>query len=333
MADSPTFYIFHGNDSIRLQRELGKMSAALGEDGDLNRSDFDGAETPAVEALAAVKSLPFLAEKRLVIVRGLISHITRAGAGAAGKKAVDRLIAELPSLPDYARLALVESQALPESNRVLKAARQMKNGYIGSFQAPKNLTGWIVKRAKDEYGAAITSRAASAIAAVVQHDVRRADNELHKLVCYVDGEHAIDEADVAALTPYLPEANVFETVDAIALGDGDRALELIDRSLRENPRDPGFGLFSLIVRHFRLLLMAKDYLNQGGQPDPPQLSKALGAHPFSASKAARQSNAFTPEQLDRVLRRLQRYDQDMKTGRIEPRLALDLLVSSLARQK
>ena len=31
------------------------------------------------------------------------------------------------------------------------------------------------------------------------------------------------------------------------------------------------------------------------------------------------------------MKHLQRYDQDMKTGRIEPRLALDLLVTSLAR--
>ena len=41
-------------------------------------------------------------------------------------------------------------------------------------------------------------------------------------------------------------------------------LELIQQSLRDNPRDPGFGLFMLIVRQFRLLLMTRDHLDQGG---------------------------------------------------------------------
>ena len=126
MTGAPQFYIFHGDDSISRDEALARMRQSMGEDGDLNRSEFDGAVTPVPEVLAAVKSLPFLADKRLVIARGLISHITRRGAGQAGKTATDRLIAELPGLPDFARLVLVEDDLLSDSNRVLKAARSWK---------------------------------------------------------------------------------------------------------------------------------------------------------------------------------------------------------------
>ena len=85
MSAAPRFYIFHGDDSISRDEALARMKEAMGKDGDLNRSEFDGALTPVPEVLAAVKSLPFLADKRLVIARGLISHITRRGAGQAGK--------------------------------------------------------------------------------------------------------------------------------------------------------------------------------------------------------------------------------------------------------
>lgn len=332
MKPAPAFYIFHGDDDISREQALAKMRSAMGADGDLNRSEFDGALVPVPEVLAAVKSFPFLSDKRLVIVKGLISHITRRGAGQVGKKASDRLIAELPNLPDYARLVMVEAAPLSDKNRLLKAARGMKNGYIGTFKKPKNLTSWIVNRAKAEYGAEITLQAAQAVASVVSDDLRRADNELYKLVCYVNGAHPIHEADVAALTPYVPEANVFEMVDALANGDGSRALQLIHQALHDNPRDPGFGLFGLIVRQFRLLLMVSDHLNQGGGTGNQTVAKALGIHPFVAGKVAQQSRAFTIEQLDFILKRLQRYDQDMKTGRIEARLALDLLVTSLARK-
>ena len=331
MSGVPRFYILHGEDSISLGQALAKMRAALGDDGDFSRSEFDGAQTPVPEALAAVKSLPFLADKRLVIVKGLISHITRKGAGAAGKAAVDRLIEELPNLPEYARLVLVEDETLADNNRVLKAANDLNTGYIRRFRAPKDLTAWIISRARDEYEAEIEPQGAQAIASLVGDDLRRADSELYKLVCYVDDEHAIREEDVAALTPYVPEANIFEMVDALAKGDGGRALELIHQSLHDNPRDPGFGLFTMIARQFRLLLMAKDQLATGGSSQAPALARALRVPPFVAGKLIVQSRVFTVNQLDTILKRLQRYDQDMKTGRIAPRLALDLLATSLAR--
>jgi DNA polymerase-3 subunit delta len=329
---TPQFYIFHGDDIISRDEALGRMRQSMGEDGDLNRSEFDGAVTPVPEVLGAVKSLPFLADKRLVIVRGLVRHITRKGAGQAGKTASDRLIDELPRLPEFARLVLVEDEILSEGNRVLKAAGQMQNGFVRAFGKPQNLTRWVIERAKNEYAAEITPPAASAIASVVNGDLLRADNELCKLVAYVDGERAISEEDVAALTPYVPEANVFEMVDALANGDGKRALELIQQSLHDDPKDPGFRLFSLIVRQFRLLVMTRDHLDQGGGSQGGVIAKAVGVHPFAAGKLATQARRFRAQQLDAILKRLQRYDQDMKTGRIQPRLALDLLATSLASE-
>ncbi len=330
MSATPTFYILHGDDSFSRGVALARMRGAMGEDGDLNRSEYEGADITVPEALAAVKSLPFLADKRLVIVRGLISHITRKGAGKAGKRATDRLIDELPGLPAFARLVLVEDKALTDGNRVLKAARKTNNGFISEFRAPQNLTRWIMERAKSEYDAAITPQAAHAIASVVDDDLQRADNELFKLVTYVDGEHPINEDDVAVLTPYVPEANVFEMVDALASGDGKRALELIKQSLRDDPRDPGFKLFGLIVRQFRLLVMTRDHLDQGGGSQAEVIAKVVGVRRFVAPKLVAQARRFRAEELDEILKRLQRYDQDMKTGRIDARLALDQLATGLA---
>ena len=354
MSATPTFYILHGDDSIQRDAALARMRAAMDEDGGLNRSEFDGTQTPAVDALAAVKSLPFLAEKRLVIVKGLIGHITRRGAGKAGKAATDRLIDELPDLPVFARLVFYETEPLDGGNRLLKAAEKMDNGFIRYFTAPERLRDWLHARAQD-YGAEIEANAASAISDLLSYDehsrnarsrnaTRRregmraraqallaADNELQKLVAYVDGERPINEADVAALTPYVPEANVFEMAEALAAGDGKRALELIQQALHDDPRDPGIRLFALITRQFRLLIMTRDHLDRGGSAQPAAIAKAVGAPPFVAGKLARQARRFNASQLDAILKRLQRYDQDMKTGRIAPRLALDLLAASLAQ--
>lgn len=327
---TPTFYLFHGDDDLSIDEAVDKLRAAMGDDtsADLNTSEFDGQTASVGEVIGAVSSFPFLADKRLVIVKGLVSWITRKGAGETGKRAIEQLEADLPHLPDYARLVLVERGTLPDNNRVVRLARSQPNGYEKAFGAPKDPTGWLIKRARDTYGAELDGRAAAALASVNGDDLRRADNELFKLVAYAGAERPITEADVATLTPYVAEANLFEMVDALAEGRGDTATTLIHNLLHDQKQDP-FSLYGMIVRQFRLLLLAREHLAAGGGPG--NLASALKIHSFVAQKLARQSRSFNVEQLERVYRALLDYDVRMKTGRIDPTLALDLFIASMSQ--
>jgi DNA polymerase III subunit delta len=325
-----TFFILHGDDDFGLEQELRTFHTRMAEtpNGELNTSEFEGSATGVYEIINAVSSFPFLADKRLVVVKGMLAWITRKGAGETGKKAVEHLLEALPNLPEYARLVFVERQTLSDSNKIIKFAREAPNGYEKAFASPGDSTGWIMRRAKDAYGAEIQPQAAVALAGVTQNDLRRADNELIKLISYVDGERAITEEDVALLTPYVPEAKVFDMVDALAEGRAGQALEMLHRLLAEKDEDP-FRVYGMIVRQFRLLLTGKEYLVSGGYP--AQMAEALGMNGFVAKKIAQQSRGFTLAGLERIYRSLLDNDIKMKTGRIEPGLALDLLIASLAQ--
>ncbi len=318
----PTFYIFHGEDDLAIEEAVEKMRRAMGENGDLNTSTFDGESADVHDILNAAASYPFLADTRLVIVRGLIGWVTRKGAGEIGKKAVAQLKEALPNLPNTARLVFVE-QPLEENNPILKMATEAERGFVKNFSAPKDLRAWIIKRAQDVYGVTIDPKAADALASVIGTDLRRADNELVKLVSYTDGS-PITEADVAALTPYVAEANLFNMIDALAEGRGQLALTLMHRALREKDNNP-FSMFGRVTTHFRNLLLAKEALLLG-----TSVMTAVGArHPFVAEKFTKQARSFTLEQLEAIYRRLQRYDADMKIGRIDAELALDLFVAQV----
>jgi DNA polymerase-3 subunit delta len=229
-------------------------------------------------------------------------------------------------LPDYARLVLVERGELSEKDKILAAAKSAANGYAKNFAVPKDLSQWITQRARAEYGVEIEPRAAFALAAVVGDDLRRADNELLKLASYAPAGHAITESDVVALTPYVAEANIFKMTDALGSGNGRLALRLMHRLLQEKENDY-FSLFGMIVRQFRLLLLAKEHLATGGGPNT--LASALKVQPFVAQNLAAQSRAFNLAQLEQIYRTLQDYDLKMKTGKIKPELAMDLLVAGL----
>ncbi len=356
MSQTPTFYILHGDDSLAREGALMKLRAAMQDDAELNTTILQS-DAPVAEVLGAAKSMPFLADKRLVIAHGLISRITRRDAGDAGKAAVKRLLEELPKLPPFARLVFYETETLEDSNRLLKKARDMPNGFALNFSAPDSLQQWLMARAKAN-GAEISPQAAQAISDLLSYgehsrnannkknaarrrEGRRgralallaAENELAKLADYVDGARPISEEDVAALTPYVPEANIFELVDALVDGRGDRAFQLMAQYFHDNPNDSkGMRLFAMFVGQFRRLLMARDYLDSGGSGGK-DMALALGLHSFVAGKLAKQARRFSREQLILILKRLQRYDEEMKTGQIiDPRLALDILLVSLARQ-
>lgn len=327
MSDNPNFYLFHGDDDMAIEAAVKQVreSMGAGPNAEMNINDYDGENITVAEVLNNVSSFPFLADKRLVIVRGLVKHLMR---NEAGKRDLDRLIDEVESLPEYARLVLVEREKLRSNLKIVKAAEKV--GYHREFSTPKDSTQWIQNRARSAYDTDIEPRAAIALASVTGSDLRRADNELVKLVSYADGR-AITEADVELLTPYVAEANVFDMVDALATGNGHVALSLMKQVLDADPGDPGFRLFSLIARHFQRLLLVREHLDSGGSANNKDIGRVLGIHPYPAGKLAVQSRNFDVTALEKIYRRLQQYDVEMKTGKVQPRLALELLVASLAK--
>lgn len=326
-----TFYLFHGNDDLTIDEYVAKLRREMGNDSnaDLNISEFDGTAATVPEIINAVSSYPFLSDKRLVIVRELIGHLTRKGAGADGKATLQRLEESLPALPDYARLVLVEKQSLPDKNAIVQLAEKLETGFVRAVNKPQDATHWIVQRAKNEYGVKIDTQAAAALATLTGDDLRRADNELFKLACYIEEGQTITEEDVAALTPYVPESNIFKMVDAIAEGNAGIALQLLHRLLNEKDQE-AIPTFGMVIRQFRLLLQTKEHLMTGGSPG--EVYTVAGVRPFVGQTLARQARGFSLDTLEDIYRHLGELDLKMKTGQITPELALDLFISELARE-
>lgn len=324
---APTFYVFHGPDEFSCRAQLQTMRAQMGDPSlaELNISVLDGKQASVADVLSAARAIPFLGDKRLVIVEGMLTWLTRKGAGASGKAELDRLAEGLTHLPDWARIVFVESETLSDKNPILHLARTEPGGYHKEFDPPRNPTRWITIQARDTYGAEIETRAAMALAAVVGEDLRAADSELAKLAAYANGARPITEADVALLTTYVSEASVFEMVDAIGRRDGATAARLLHRLLEHD--DP-LQLFGMMIRQFRLLILAREFLNEGGSPK--EIGKAIGVHPFVGEKLAEQTKSFSLEQLETIYRHLLETDIGIKTGKVESELALDLLIAGVS---
>ncbi|MDY6875126.1 MAG: DNA polymerase III subunit delta [Chloroflexota bacterium] len=332
---APTFYIFHGADEFTRAETLADFKRRLGppDTVDLNTTLLDGGRLTLAELHHACDAIPFLAEKRLVIVKGWLTRLASRKDREPSISQKERLAAladYLPHLPETTRLVFIEDQPLPARHPILQLAQREERGYVKRFDPPdvKALPHWIKKRVR-KYGGEIEPQAAQQLAAVVGTDLRLLDQEIIKLVTYTQsptGGQAITIVDIEAVVPYAQAAIVFDLVDALGQRDGSTAAQTLHRLLDagEHP----LRLLAMIVRQFRLLIQVKELKAGGGTP--PNIAKTLRLHPFPARKLHTQATHFTAAQLEEVYHHLLDTDVAIKTGKIDPEVALDLLVAGLA---
>lgn len=328
----PTFYVFHGADEFTRTETLADFKRRLGSPDmvALNTTILEGASLTLAELRHVCDAIPFMAEKRLVVVNGLLTRLTPRKdreLSAAQKEFLAALADYLLHLPETTRLVFIEDQALPANHPILQLAQKDERGYIKQFDPPeaRALPGWIEKRVRKR-GGEIEPQAAQQLAALVGTDLRLLDQEIIKLVTYANAERPITKADVDALVPYAQAAVVFDLVDALGRRDGRAAARTLHRLLDmgEHP----LGLLAMIVRQFRLLIEVAELKGKGATAQ--DIAQQLGVHPYPARKLYDQAASFTAAQLETVYRHLLDTDKAIKSGEIEAEVALDLLVAGLA---
>ena len=329
---TPTFYVVHGTDEFTRAEALASFKRRLGptDTVDLNTILLDGGRLTLAELHHTCDSIPFLAEKRLVIVEGLLTRLTSRKdreLSTVQREYLAALADYLPRLPETTRLVFIEEKSLPANHPIVQLAQREERGYVKRFDPPaaKTLPRWIEERAR-RHGGEIEPQAAGQLAAVVGADLRLLDQEIVKLVTYTNAERPITQADVETIVPYAQAAIVFDMVDALGRRDGRTAAQTLHRLLDagEHP----LGLLAMIVRQFRLLIQVKELKAEGATPQ--DVARALKIHPFPARKLHSQATHFTGAQLEAVYRHLLDTDVAIKTGEIEAEVALDLLVAGLA---
>ena len=121
------------------------------------------------------------------------------------------------------------------------------------------------------------------------------------------------------------ETDIFKTIDAIAEKNKKRALELLHKHLEKG--DSPLYLLSMINYQFRNLLIVKDFIERC-KPYNIILRKS-GLHPFVVKKSYYQSQKFSFQELKKIYRKVFQIDLNIKTGRIESEMALDLLIAEI----
>jgi DNA polymerase-3 subunit delta len=324
------FYVFDGDDAFSLREELAALVRKMGDPAmsELNTARLDGRSATMAEIEHHCSTLPFLADRRLVVIEGLLERLGQKNRSEADRRFLADLVEYLPDLPPTTRLFFVESRSLPKRHPVLALAGKSDVGHVKTFEAPtgSSLTRWVRRRVK-RVGGEIEPRAADALCTFVGNDLYQLSNEIEKLVAYTDGQRAISIDDIQLLTPHARQASVFDLVDALGQRDGKTASRIYHQLLDagEHP----LALLGMITRQFRLMIQVQELAPQLGSPRA--IARQLKQNPYPIRKILAQSKNYSRDQLRAVYHQLLDTDVDIKTGHMEPTLALDTLIAGLSR--
>jgi DNA polymerase-3 subunit delta len=287
----PIVYILHGEDDQAIAAFISQLTAKLGDPAtaEMNTSRLESKGLSFATLRSACLTAPFLARRRLVILDGYASFLSSRKGRTAEDDAAD-----------------------PEDDPETRSSKkeQLKEFLAFLAEIPPSTALVLVER--------------------------RSLNAGHPLLKWAD-EHP-PRSFVRSFAPpkgsALPawilrraqsEGGAFTPAAAQLLASVARALRLLRKTVEQG--NVG-GVFGMVVRQFRHLLLAREALDSG--IPARDLAAALELHPFVAQKIAGQARNFDLETLENVYRRLRDIDEEVKSGRTELDTAMESLVAELS---
>lgn len=295
-------YLFEGVEENIKAATLQSLRKAILPEGmeELNESVMDAPATDAI--IAACETLPFLADKRLVIVK---EHPALTGRADAD----ERLISYIPSVPESAILVFL-CRGKADARKKLYGAIKKANGIV-SF-APltdAELNAWIVKTFAG-LGKTVSPQTASVLSFTVGSDTALLRREIEKLAALAGDRDTVTEQDVHAVATRSVECTVFEMVDAVVAGQTAKAFGLL-RDMLTTGSDR-LGILAMLLRQFRLMQHIK--IMQFEKLSPGDIKQRLGIAPFAAERCMRQASGYTGGQVKKAVQICLNAEYQVKSG-------------------
>lgn len=304
-------YLLYGDEPFLVGSYKKKLREAITGGDTMNFNYFEGKNPDVKEIISLADTMPFFADRRLILVDG----------SGFFKSAQEELAAYLPQMPDTTCLVFAESE-VDKRNRLYKRVKEL--GYAAELN--KQDTAQLMR-----WAAGILGRDGRKISRPVMEyflertgdDMENLRMELEKLVCYTMGRDVITKEDVDAVGTVHVTSRVFDMVAAIVAGNTKKAMDLYEDLL--TLKEPPMRILFLIARQFNQLLQIKELTAAG--KDKGAMASALKVPPFAVGKLTAQARAFTRDQILSWVTLCVETEEAVKTGRLSDRLAVELLIA------
>lgn len=304
-------YILYGEEAYLRSQYKDKLKTALLGDGDaMNFHYFEGKDVRSQEVIDLAQTMPFLAERRVIMLEnsGLFSH--------GGEDLAEYMSAISPT----AYFVFVEP-TVDKRSKLYKAATAKGRAIEFKAQDETTLKCWILGLLKKE-NKNITERDLNLFLDKTGSDMENIRGELEKLFCYCMEKDVITAQDIEAVCTKQVSSQIFDMINAVAERRQKAAMDLYYDLL--TLKEPPMRILFLITRQFNLLLQVKELRNKGF--DANTIGEKVGLAGFIARKYAAQAAKFKEADLRSALTDCVETEEAVKTGRMNDVMSVELLI-------
>lgn len=309
-----------GEQAVLCEKKISDLLQKHGI-GSVDVSSYDMLEATVQEALFDVSSLAFLSPKKAVLIRNP-DFLT--GAPKSSGHDLDAFTAYLDN-PSKENILIIYApyEKLDERKKIVKALR--KKSQVSTFEtySEHQLKQWFQKKLQD-LGIQYDPRAVDAVADVTGGKIDLMYAEIDKIDLYFLSEPSkmltLDVVD-SLMARHL-EDNIFALTDCLLSEKRKKAHDIYLDLLTQN--EEPFKLLIMIANNFRLMKQVLRLQRNGY--NQMEMAKMLGVNPYRVKVIGRDAHRYEIQKLERFLATIARMDHEIKTGLMDKKLAVELLI-------
>lgn len=284
--------------------------------------DLSNSETSMIDVLNDASTIPFLSEHKVIVINNPLFLTSK---NTLSDQEYDALASYL-KVDNPTTTLIFYNEAYDVDNR--KKAMKLVKKHCEVY-APKELKAYdmadLIKRDLRKYDLAIEADALNLLIERVSNNFDGWQQECEKLILY--NAQVLTIRDIDLLIGSNQIDNVFKISDAIMNKDLDVAL-IHWRNQPVAQREP-ISMMMLLASQFRLLHHIKTLLDYGFYEN--QIAKELKVHPYRVQKSIQLAHMMSSQKILEILNQLSQLDQDIKNGKVIPKVAFELFLVKVCR--
>ncbi len=311
-------YVIVGKDSFLVNKECeGVLSELMvPEEREMAMYQVDADKAQITDVLDELRTLPFLATKRVVVIRGADKFVS------SYREQLERYLES----PSKRGILVMSVDSWPKTTKLAKKTDKIGKTIVTDEIKKWKLADYAVGYAKSEHGKQLSKTAAQLIVDMAGDELSLVCGEVTKLATYVGEKTAITPDDVSKLCGNNREYDLFAVIDQMSTGNTAGAVERL-RNMFSTSKDAEYTVVGGLAFHFRRMFKARAMMD-------------AGVSTFDIAKDLKiwgdKDNFFTQLRkwqlttIAAIIEALARIDYESKTGQGRTEVEIEQLIMKVA---
>lgn len=319
-----TCYVFCGSDEELIKDGIKSITKRVIAPGfeDLNLIKLDGMTTTFDDIFNSCETMPFMGEKKVVIVYR--ANFLKEKCDAAGKKTYKDISNYLKNLPDSNILILYylfdDKREKPTKNKNLRDLDKIIT-VVHAEQLKKDKLYKKVEEIFNKEKAQIGKVEVRYFCEKVQNNFDIIRREVDKLVSYANGR-SITKKDIDNLLPSKSEDDIFDLVEYLSQRKIERALDVMDELLLKE--DQHMLIIASIQNHFKRLFEVRAMIDAGKKTN--DIMSEFRLPNFICEKLMNQSKKYSNKQYSQLMKIILETEKKIKTSTIDKKTEMEMMM-------